>query len=631
MNDTPADKPKPASETAVPPKPDAGTAASPPANPRMPQSATPESISAASRQAGHAIQTALRNLAAQGAQNAAGATPRSAATPAVTPVSDTLARLAAQPQPASPPPSAAPRSGGAPVGAGLTPPASTPPASAPSASAPRAPSLQAPNQAAPAPQNPPSQPARPSPAKPAAAPATGVKPNEPAPANPAPPSAKPATPPAKPVAQPSGLSGAAARAGGAPIAAAKEPATRAARAFSAPQMDPLRMTPRSPRTALEPERVKVPPKRSQRARHPIVMIGNAVFTIILLLALGIGALVFWAKQRFEAPGPLPEEKVVNIRPGGIRDIAETLQREGVINEPWIFIGGALALKARGDDLKYGEYQFPKNASLRDVAETIIAGKVVQHLMTLAEGLTSEQIVARLLENPMLAGNVREIPREGSLLPESYRFERGTTREQIIQRMQQAQARAVKEIWDRRVPDLPIQTPEQFLILASIVEKETGKPDERTRVAAVFHNRLKQKMKLQSDPTIIYGLVGGKGSLGRPIMKSEIEQPTPYNTYVIPGLPPGPIANPGRATLEAVANPARTKELFFVADGTGGHAFADNYDQHQKNVARLRAIEQGRDPNAAAPAQPQAPAFAPTRTPARPLQNTGRSTQAPAAQ
>lgn len=381
----------------------------------------------------------------------------------------------------------------------------------------------------------------------------------------------------------------------------------------------MRMTPRSPRTALEPERIAVPPKRSARARHPIVMIGNAIFTIILVLALAIGAIVFWAKQRFDAPGPLPEEKVVNIRPGGIRDIAEVLQREGVIAEPWIFIGGALALKARGEEFRYGEYQFPKNASLRDVAETIIAGKVVQHQLTLAEGLTSEQIVARLLENPILTGSIREIPREGSLLPESYKFERGMTREQVIQRMQQAQARLVKEVWDRRMPDLPIKTPEQMVVLASIVEKETGKPEERTRVAAVFMNRLKQRMKLQSDPTIIYGLVGGKGSLGRPIMKSEIEQPTPYNTYAIEGLPPGPIANPGRASLEAVANPARTKELFFVADGTGGHAFSDTYDQHLKNVARLRAIEQGRDPDAA---QPQAPAFAPTRGAPRPLQNTG---------
>jgi UPF0755 protein len=162
-------------------------------------------------------------------------------------------------------------------------------------------------------------------------------------------------------------------------------------------------------------------------------------------------------------------------------------------------------------------------------------------------------------------------------------------------MQQSSQRALREVWQHRAPDLPFKTPEELLILASIVEKETGKPDERTRVAAVFVNRLKQHMRLQSDPTIIYGLTGGKGSLGRPILKSEIEQPTPYNTYVINGLPPGPIANPGLASLEATANPARTKEIYFVADGTGGHVFSDNYDQHQKNVAKLRAIEKATTP------------------------------------
>jgi len=410
------------------------------------------------------------------------------------------------------------------------------------------------------------------------------------------------------------------------------------------------MTPKSPRAAIEPERAPPPPRRrSRRARHPVVIVGNAIFTIILLLTLGLGAVVFWGKQRFDAPGPLAQDKVVNIPRGGVRDIADLLVREGVINDPWVFVGGALALKARGDDLKYGEYLFPKQASLRDVAETIIEGKVVQHLLTLAEGLTSEQIIARLLENDVLSGNIREVPREGSLLPESYRFTRGTSREQMVQRMQQAQQRLLKEIWDRRMPDIPVRTPEQLVTLASIIEKETGKPEERTRVAAVFVNRLKQNMKLQSDPTIIYGLVGGKGSLGRPILRSEIDRPTPYNTYVIQGLPPGPIANPGRAALEAAANPARTKELYFVADGTGGHAFSDTYDQHQKNVARLRVIEQNERDNAqpaatqpaAAPAVPAtstpraaAPATAPaasaprTTTPARPTQSTGAA-RAPA--
>ncbi|MDU6727967.1 MAG: endolytic transglycosylase MltG, partial [Bradyrhizobium sp.] len=267
-----------------------------------------------------------------------------------------------------------------------------------------------------------------------------------------------------------------------------------------------------------------------------------------------------------------------------------LAREGVIDvNPWIFTGGVYALKA-SSDLKPGEYAFQKNASLRDVIGVIVEGKVVQHGVTIPEGLTSEQIVARLSDNEIFTGSVREIPREGTLLPETYKFPRGTSREQVIQRMQQAQKRVLAEIWERRSPDLPVRTPEQLVTLASIVEKETGKPDERSRVAAVFVNRLKQKIKLQSDPTIIYGLVGGKGTLGRPIKRSEITQPSPYNTYVIEGLPPGPISNPGRASLEATANPARTRDLYFVADGTGGHAFTETYDLHQKNVAKLRAME-----------------------------------------
>src|ERR1700753_2763764 len=221
---------------------------------------------------------------------------------------------------------------------------------------------------------------------------------------------------------------------------------------------------------------------------------------------------------------------------------------------------------------------------------MVEGKGLHHAVTIPEDLPSEQIVARLTDNDIFAGTVREIPREGTLLPETYKFPRGTTREQVIQRMQQTQKRVLAEIWERRNPDIPVKTPEQLITLASIVEKETGKPDERSRVAAVFVNRLRQKIKLQSDPTIIYGLVGGKGTLGRPIMRSEIEQPTPYNTYVVDGLPPGPICNPGRASMEAGANPARTRDLFFVADGTGGHSFSDTYDQHAKNVAKLRQME-----------------------------------------
>jgi UPF0755 protein len=337
--------------------------------------------------------------------------------------------------------------------------------------------------------------------------------------------------------------------------------------------------------------------------------------LLLALLVGGGAVVV-GKSRFEAPGPLAEEKVVVIPPrSGMMDIADLLKREGVIDEHrLIFVGGVFALNARSG-LKAGEYVFPKNASVRDVVETIVDGKVVQHQITIPEGLTSEQIVARLLENDILTGNIKDVPREGSMLPDGYHFNRGFTREQLIQRMRQAQDRLVREVWERRNPDLPLKTPEQLIILASIVEKETGKPEERTRVAAVFANRLKQKMKLQTDPTVIYGLVYGKGSLGHPLTKSELAQPTPYNTYIIDGLPPGPISNPGRASIEAAANPARTKELYFAADGTGGHAFADTYDQHLKNVARLRVIERGGDPAAAETPPQGGPARAAPANPA----------------
>jgi len=351
-----------------------------------------------------------------------------------------------------------------------------------------------------------------------------------------------------------------------------------------------RITPRSPRAALEPEQVAVPTRRSRRARNPLVIVGNAIFSVVVLLMIAGVAGIVVGKSRLEATGPLETDMVVNIPPRmGKLEIADLLRREGVIDQGnAVFIGGVFALKA--NDLKYGEYIFAKHSSLRDVLETMVDGKVVQHPVTVAEGLTSEQILQLLQDNDILAGAVTTVPREGSLLPGTYNESRGSSREGLIQRMQAAQQRLVKDIWDHRSPDLPLKTPEQLVILASIVEKETGKAEERTRVAAVFINRLKQKMKLQSDPTIIYGLVYGKGKLDHPITKSEREQPTPYNTYIIDGLPPGPITNPGKASLEAVANPARTKEFYFVADGTGGHVFSESFDQHQKNVAKLRVNE-----------------------------------------
>jgi UPF0755 protein len=392
---------------------------------------------------------------------------------------------------------------------------------------------------------------------------------------------------------------------------------------------------------LEPEQVPPPPRRSDRARNPFVVVGNAIITLLLFAMIGAGAVYYYGRQVLETPGPLQEDKIVNIPArAGKRDIADVLNREGVTDvNPWIFIGSVYALKAAAD-LKPGEYAFQKNASLRDVIGVIVEGKVVQHSVTIPEGLTSEQIVARLSDNDIFAGSVREIPREGTLLPETYKFPRGTSRDQVIQRMQQAQRRVLAEIWERRSPDVPIKTPEQLVTLASIVEKETGKPDERSRVAAVFVNRLRQRIKLQSDPTIIYGLVGGKGTLGRPIKRSEIAQPSPYNTYVIEGLPPGPISNPGRASLEATANPARTRDLYFVADGSGGHAFTETYGEHQKNVARLRAMEKQTQndtvepddapaaANAADPAAvastPKPPGAAAKKPPARAPANGGRA-------
>jgi UPF0755 protein len=371
------------------------------------------------------------------------------------------------------------------------------------------------------------------------------------------------------------------------------------------------------------------------------VVGNAIITILLIGMIGTGAVYYYGKKTIEAPGPLQQDRTVVIPSrAGMTDIADVLQREGVIdNNRWAFIGAVLALKARSE-MKPGEYAFQKNASLRDVIGTIVEGKVVQHAVTIPEGLTSEQIVTRLTDNDIFSGTIREIPREGTMLPETYKFPRGTTREQVIQRMQSAQKRLVAEIWDHRSPDVPLKSPEQLVTLASIVEKETGKADERSRVAAVFVNRLQKKMKLQSDPTIIYGLVGGRGTLGRPIKRSEISQPSPYNTYVIDGLPPGPIANPGRASLEAAANPARTRDLFFVADGTGGHAFSESLDAHQKNVAKLRTIEKQSqndraelpdEPPAAAPAPaaeaaqaaPAAAAPKPARRPAAPRTPAGR--------
>jgi UPF0755 protein len=226
-------------------------------------------------------------------------------------------------------------------------------------------------------------------------------------------------------------------------------------------------------------------------------------------------------------------------------------------------------------------------------DKLVEGKSIRHKVTVAEGLTSQQVVRKLLDHPELTGEIQEIPAEGSLLPDTYLFRRGESRQDILNRMAQAQQVFLAEHWKNRAPDLPIDTPQEALILASIVEKETAVEGERPQIAAVFENRLKKGMRLQSDPTIIYGLVGGEGKLGRPILQSELDKKTVYNTYQIDGLPPTPIANPGRSAILATLNPAETDALYFVADGSGGHAFASSLSEHNDNVADWRRIEKQR--------------------------------------
>jgi UPF0755 protein len=374
-----------------------------------------------------------------------------------------------------------------------------------------------------------------------------------------------------------------------------------------PASDPAaRRPPRSPREALHPELPPPPPPRSRHSRHPLVIVLNFLLTMALLAVLAIGGLLYWGKLVYEEPGPLAEGATVIIPTGSTLDtIADSLDSRGVIANRWVFVGASL-FYGTASRLKAGEYVFPANATMRQVMDTIISGRSVQHAITIPEGLTSAQIVDRLNTDPILVGSVAEIPPEGALLPETYKFTRGTTRREILDRMAKAQQEAVAEIWARRTSDLPIATPEELVVLASIVEKETGRADERTRVAGVFVNRLGKKMKLQSDPTILYGIYGSASwQKPRTILRSDMQRPNPYNTYQIDGLPPGPIANPGRDSLEAVANPSRTNDLYFVADGTGGHVFAATIDEHNKNVARWRQIEQDRQ-NAAPPAGQSAP-------------------------
>lgn len=320
--------------------------------------------------------------------------------------------------------------------------------------------------------------------------------------------------------------------------------------------------------------------------------------LILVLAAAAGGTGF-AVYNYTGPGPLEEEKAVLIERGsGVRAIADTLARENVMRYPLLFKIAARLTDAHAD-LKAGEYLFPARVPMAAVLRMLREGDVLNRSVTIPEGLTSFQIVRILNRVEALEGDIAHVPEEGSLLPETYQYIKGDTRSDKIARMQAAMKETLEELWPARVDGLPFGTLEEAVTLASIVEKETGVAKERRRVAGVFLNRLRKGIALQSDPTVIYALTGGEmkedgqGPLGRRLLKKDLETDSPYNTYKYPGLPPGPIANPGRASLEAVLNPEEHDFLYFVADGTGGHVFAKTLAEHNANVARWRKIRRER--------------------------------------
>ncbi|MGO6816948.1 endolytic transglycosylase MltG [Rhizobium brockwellii] len=367
--------------------------------------------------------------------------------------------------------------------------------------------------------------------------------------------------------------------------------------------------PKSPSEALRPERVPEPPKRSKKARGQVVLFLNFIMTMAVLVCVVAIIGFYYATSTYRNPGPLQTNTNFIVRNGaGLTEIASNLERNAIISDARIFRYLTATHLSAGESLKAGEYEIKARASMRDIMELLKSGKSILYSVSFPEGLTVRQMFDRLLQDTVLEGDLpAALPTEGSLRPDTYKFSRGTKRSEIIEQMAAAQQKLVDQIWDKRDSSLPLRSKEEFVTLASIVEKETGVPDERAHVASVFLNRLGKGMRLQSDPTIIYGLFGGEGKpADRPIYQSDLKRDTPYNTYVIKGLPPTPIANPGKDALEAVANPWKTQDLYFVADGSGGHVFAATLEEHNANVKRWRKLEadKGSDPNIAVDGQPE---------------------------
>lgn len=329
---------------------------------------------------------------------------------------------------------------------------------------------------------------------------------------------------------------------------------------------------------------------------------KALFALIIVIAIiagGAGAYGwFWLQGEIAKPGPLPAEYEFTIESGeALASVATRLEGEGLIEDKRI-----LRLKARIDDvetdLKAGSYVVPARASVGEILEQFIEGDVIEYRLTIPEGLTTAQILRRIEEAPRLIGDMPERDfAEGVLLPDTYAFGANTTRTQFLERMEAAQQALLVELWPTRQDGLPISTPEEAVILASVVEKETAAADERPIVAGLFVGRLKKGMRLESDPTIIYGVSKGEPLYNRrgqrrTLYRSEIDRKTDWNTYQIDGLPKTPICNPGRDAIAAVLDPPHTNYVFFVADGKGGHLFAETYAEHQRNVAAYRAYERG---------------------------------------
>jgi UPF0755 protein len=375
--------------------------------------------------------------------------------------------------------------------------------------------------------------------------------------------------------------------------------------------------------------------------RPVLKLLNGFLTFFAVVLLGLGGAAYYLVAAVDADGPLKEPKLLVVpRNDGTQQIAERLEKDGMVGDKRMFLAGLYGLRlasmvpgGRTINLKAGEYEIKPGASIRAIVDTMSEGRSVLMRVTVPEGLTSYQIIERLKTDASLTGDIREVPAEGSLLPETYSLPRGSSRQTLIEMMQAAQKKLIDQLWTERQENLPLKSPAEALVLASVIEKETGRNDERDRVAAVFVNRLRKGMKLQSDPTILYGLALGKVQWGKTIFQSEIQSRTAHNTYVIPGLPPTPICNPGRATIEATLKPAATNELFFVADGRGGHVFAETNKQHEANVAKWRQVERERAgaaaaASAAAPA-PAAPAAVTTIN--SPSSKAGASSLAPGAQ